>query len=335
MAISINKNTSYVLAHLLRGSDTATRISGQLAGVDVRSVQRALARLTELGIAIRNGTNHPTYSVDYRTLLRTPISDKLLENERRPESGFNFGLIKWLASLSAESLDDLFVPAGLDKAVTRSRAPMTAKELEYLTVELSWKSSALEGNTYTLLDTQLLLLEGVKAKNRTEFETQMVLNHKQAIVFILENKELFEGTLAFSTVEELHRIIGYNLGIDAGIRKKLVKVTASNYVPLANPHQLREQANEILRVISLAGHPYTRALLALALVPYLQMFEDGNKRMGRMLANALLICGAGIGFSLRKVGPRQLALAYLAFYEFNSIAALSGILQSELSEKTA
>jgi hypothetical protein len=330
MAISINKNSSYVLLHLLQGRNTATIISEHMPGVDVRSVQRGLNRLTELGVTIKNGTNHPTYSVNYRTLLRVAIADKLLENEERPETTFNFGLIDWLNSLNGDELDAVFAPDGLAAGLNHEEA-MTAKELEHLTIELSWKSSALEGNTYTLLDTQLLLVEGVKAKNRTEFETQMILNHKNAITFIVENKELFKGKLAFSTLEELHRIIGYNLGIDKGIRKKLVRITASNYTPIANPQQLRECADATLATISRAQNPYARALLALGLVPYLQVFEDGNKRTGRMLANALLIASIGVGFSLRKVSPRQLALAYLSFYEFNSIASLSKILKAELT----
>ncbi|HJQ08495.1 MAG TPA: Fic family protein [Candidatus Saccharimonadales bacterium] len=330
MDISINKNSSYVLLQLLQGKDAAVKISQGLPGIDIRTIQRGLNRLTELGVAIKKGTNHPSYSVNYEALLRTNIPAKLLENEERPESTLNLGFINWLRSLGDNALNDIFTPNNLSKML-HCQASMTAKDLEYLTVELSWKSSALEGNTYTLLDTQLLLVEGVKAKNRTEFETQMILNHKNAVTFIIENKELFEDKLVFSTVEELHRIIGYNLGIEKGVRKKLVKITASNYVPLSNPYQLREYADVVLGVISRANDPFARALLALALIPYLQIFEDGNKRTGRMLANALLIQSIGNGFSLRKVSPKQLALAYLSFYEFNSVASLSKILKAELT----
>lgn len=331
MNISINKNSSYVLLHLLQGRDTATKINEYLSDSDIRSIQRGLSRLTELGVITRHGTNHPNYTVNYAALLRTSIADKLLENEQRPGSIFNMHFIEWLSTLGTKELDAIFAPGILSTRPGKRSSSMTAKELEHLTVELSWKSSALEGNTYTLLDTQLLLVEGVKAKNRTEFETQMILNHKNAVAFIIENEDLFKGEVAFSTLEELHKIIGYNLGIQKGIRKKLVKITTSNYVPLANPHQLREWADTILGIISRAKSPFARALLALALVPYLQIFEDGNKRTGRLLANALLIASSGSGFSLRKVSPKQLALAYLSFYEFNSIASLSKILKDELT----
>jgi Fic family protein len=327
--MKLNKSSSYVLIYLLQGYKTASAISEQLKTVDIRSVQRSFVRLVDLGVIIRNGTNNPTYSVDYRQLIDLDIDEKFLVDEDRPSTDLNHRFITWLDGLSAEALEEVFGK----RMPHESDAKMTAKELEYLTIELSWKSSALEGNTYTLLDTQLLLTEGIKAKNRTEFETQMILNHKDAISFIVENPELFASSIAFRTVEELHRIIGRNLGIESGVRKKIVRISASNYEPLSGPQQLREAADTVLSIISRATNPFARGLLALTLVPYLQIFEDGNKRTGRMLANALLITSISRGFSLRKTEARELALAYLSFYEFNSVRKLSEILDNELSRQ--
>jgi len=329
--MNLNKNTSYVLIHVLNGSNTASQISSLMQYVDVRSIQRALSRLTELELLTKIGTNSPKYTVNYNKLLNFNITEKLLLDEARPTSLFNHELLNWLIRTSSDDLELL-----LDKFINGRTAKvhskvMTPKELEHLTIELSWKSSALEGNTYTLLDTQLLIMEGIKAKNRTEFETQMILNHKNAIAFIVENKELFNRNIKFSTIEELHRIISSNLGIENGIRKRLVRITASNYEPLSNPHQLREKADDILEIINKSENPFMKSLLALSLLPYLQAFEDGNKRTGRMLANAILISSVGKGFSLRKTDTRKLALAYLSFYEFNSINSLSKILQTELN----
>ncbi len=327
----LNKNTLYILLFLLGGDTTAPEVSKKMPGLDIRSIQRALERLTQLSLIERSGPkNSPSYAINYLSLLMAEIPTKILEDEDRPESSFNHGLIAWLRKVPVSQLEER-LHSKRTSLVTKHK--ISAKELEYLTVELSWKSSALEGNTYTLLDTQLLLTEGVKAKNRTEFETQMILNHKDAITFIIENADSFSGKISFATVEELHKIIGRNLGIATGVRKKLVKISASNYTPLANPHQLRENATTILEFISRTTDPFLRSLMALSLVPYLQIFEDGNKRTGRMLANAILISTVGKGFSLRKVSARELALAYLAFYEFNSIKPLSEILSTELSSE--
>ncbi len=326
----LNKNTSYILIHLLNGNNTAKKISELMQGIDIRSIQRALQRLTELDLIKRIGNNNPTYIVNYEKIIDFNIIDKLLEDENRPVSMFNRGLIDWLLKLPEDKLKSLVRNSFDENNISIGSDLMSAKELEHLTIELSWKSSALEGNTYTLLDTQLLLLEGIKAKNKTEFETQMILNHKDAIRFIIENKELFSSDIKFRTVEELHKLIGNNLGIATGVRKRIVKISASNYEPLSNPHILRENADNILQIINKNNDPYIKALLALSLIPYLQTFEDGNKRTGRMLANAILMSTVNKGFSLRKTDARSLAIAYLAFYEFNSLFGLSKILQTEL-----
>lgn len=329
--MNLNKSSSNILIHILNGHTTASSIAEQLEGADIRSIQRGIQRLVELRLVERLGaSNNPSYKPNFAQILEAKIPAKLFDDETRPISNYRFNLIDWLNDCKPEQIEKMF-KSNLSLELDISNK-ITAKELEHLTVELSWKSSALEGNTYTLLDTKLLLTEGVRAKNRTDFETQMILNHKDAIVFVIENPELFNQKIEFKSVEELHRIIGYNLGIESGVRKKIVRISASNYEPLAGPQQIREQANKILSIISKIQSPYQKALLALSLMPYLQTFEDGNKRTGRILANALLISMVGRGFSLRKVDAKKLALAYLSFYEFSSIHSLDDILGAELDQ---
>lgn len=322
--MKLNKNASFTLIHLLNGASSAAEIAEKMPTLTLRSVQRSLVRLDDIGLADRHGVNNPRYSLNYEKIVSQPIRPSLLENDDCPASGFNFALLGWLLN-NGDGL------AGLLPAETPapSSQPMTKRELEHLLVELSWRSSALEGNTYSLLDTELLLTQGVRAKNKTSFETQMVLNHKAAIEFIFENPGLFAGNLAFATVEEIHRRLIHNLGIEAGIRQRVVKITASNYEPLAIPAKLREHADSILVAINKQNDPLAKALIAFAFMPYLQPFEDGNKRVGRLLANAILVHSIGRGFSLRSVDAKQLALAYLSFYEFNSLEALAKILRSE------
>lgn len=326
--MKLNKSSSYVLIALLRGYTTSAAIADFLQTMEVRTIQRALARLLELSLVAQSGpSNDPSYAINYPALLALKLDEKILTDENRPASIFNYELLDWLKSLSTDGVEKYI---GAEKL--QSTQTMSPRDLEHLTIELSWKSSALEGNTYSLLDTQLLLTEGIRAKDRTEFETQMILNHKNAIEFIVHNRDIFGGTITFAAVEELHKTIAYNLGIDTGVRKRIVKISASNYTPPETPHKIREAADTILRIINAQQNPFTKSLLALSLMPYLQTFEDGNKRTGRMLANAILISTVGRGFSLRKVEARDLALAYLAFYEFNSLAELQKILQNELTK---
>ena len=326
--MKLNKNTSFVLMHLLGGATAAVEIAERMLTVSLRSIQRALVRLSEAGLIQRHGLTDPRYSINYERILQQQINTNLFEDINRPETSFNFGLVDWLSTNGPQALVSVLPDKELPLAKPQK---MTNRELEHLTVELSWKSSALEGNTYSLLDTELLLTEGVKAKNKTNFETQMVLNHKAALEFIVEHPDLFTEEISFATIEEIHRHISDNLQIAPGIRKRIVKISASNYHPLVQPAKLQESTETALSIISRQTNPLRKALLALALVPYLQPFEDGNKRMGRMLANAILIHSVGRGISLRTTDAKQLALAYLSFYEFNSLQALAAILKAELS----
>lgn len=323
----LNTSAANTLLYLLSGATTTAGVSERMPKKDIRSIQRSFVRLMDLGILEKRGPqNNPSYGVKYDALLTTSIPEKIFDDEERPDCGYNRAWIEWLKGLSDVEAGDLLGPSFL---YGHNSYKMTNKELEYLTVELSWKSSALEGNTYTLLDTRLLLTQGIRAKGKTEFETQMILNHKRAIDFIIENPEQFNYHISFAAVKELHKIIGYNLGISGGVRNRLERISVSNYVPLSNPHQLREAADTVLSAVNHFSDPYIRAFMALGLVPYLQTFEDGNKRTGRMLANAIMISSLGKGFSLRNVDARKLALAYLALYEFNSMKALSDIFTSE------
>ena len=326
--MKLNKSASFILIHLLAGASSAAEVAEQMPSVTLRSVQRGLVRLTEAGLIERQGVTNPRYSLNYEQIINQPSNINLLENVSRPESTFNFGLLEWFLDNNHQSLESILAS---DKLSTARHQEMTNRELEQLTIELSWKSSALEGNSYSLLDTELLLTKGVKAANKTSFETQMVLNHKAAIGFIIEHPELFTKEITFASVEEIHRCIGNNLGIEPGIRKRIVRISASNYEPLTNPIKLRESADSTLAIVNQQSNPFIRALLAFALMPYLQPFEDGNKRIGRMLANAILIHAVGRGISLRNTDSKQLALAYLSFYEFNSLHALAKIFKSELS----
>lgn len=326
----LNKNTSFALIHLLGGANSAAQITAQMPTPNLRSVQRALARLTEGGVIKRHGgVNDPRYRLDYAKVVSQPINAAILEDLRRPNSFLNSALLEWLLSSDSLALAETF-PAG--ELVTAGRREMTKRELAYLTVEFSWKSSALEGNTYSLLDTEMLLIKGVRAKNKTNFETQMVLNHGSAMEFIFEHPELFKDEIVFAAVEEIHRRLSYNLDITPGIRRQLVKISASNYEPLGNPARLRECTDSVLVAISRQRDPFVKALLAFSCLPYLQPFEDGNKRVGRILANAVLIHSAGRAISLRSIDAKKLALAYLSFYEFNSLDALAKILAEALGQ---
>jgi len=192
------------------------------------------------------------------------------------------------------------------------------KELERLVIELSWKSSKIEGNTYTLLDTENLLRHNKPASGKTEEETQMILNHKEAFHFIHENKSTFQ-TLSRANIEHIHNCIVQDLPVGKGLRKNPVGVSGSIYRPLDNVHQIHEALEQLCAAIARVPTAYGKACLALLGISYIQPFEDGNKRTSRLAADAVLMAHGCAPLSYRSVDEVAYREAMLVFYELNSI----------------
>ncbi len=192
------------------------------------------------------------------------------------------------------------------------------KELERLIIELSWKSSKIEGNTYTLLDTEKLILENQVAKNKTKYETQMILNHKDAFLFIRENSKNFQN-LTKKNLQELHSILIKNLDVSTGFRSHPIGITGSIYKPLDNFYQISEAVESLEKKISEVKNPFAKSLLSFIGISYIQPFEDGNKRTSRLMANAILMSHNLAPISYRSIDEKTYRDAILVFYELNSI----------------
>jgi len=198
------------------------------------------------------------------------------------------------------------------------------KELERLVIELSWKSSKIEGNTYTLLDTEKLILENREAPGHNPSEARMILNHKDAFTYVHQNTAKFKN-LSRANLEELHAILVKGLSVGLGLRQKPVGVLGSTYRPLDNIHQLSEAVDALARVTADLTTPYAKALVALAGISYIQPFEDGNKRTSRLMTNALLLAHGCSPLSYRSVNEEEYRQAMLVFYELNSLVPIRKI----------
>lgn len=113
------------------------------------------------------------------------------------------------------------------------------KELERLAIDLSWKSSKIEGNTYSLLETERLLKDKETAAGKTKEEAVMLLNHKDAIDFIVKNPD-YLMPLRISSIEDIHSILVKDLAVDKNLRKRRVGISGTNYKPLDNEFEIRE-----------------------------------------------------------------------------------------------
>ena len=198
------------------------------------------------------------------------------------------------------------------------------KELERLAIDLSWKSSQIEGNTYSLLETERLIKEKEVAQGKSKEEATMLLNHKDALDFIIDNPD-YLFPLSLSKIEDIHSILIKDLGIDRNIRKRRVGISGTNYKPLENELQIKEALISVCDLINGKSNVFEQALLALILISYIQPFYDGNKRTARIVSNAILINQKICPISFRTVDSIDYKKAMLLFYEQNNITVFKQI----------
>ena len=198
------------------------------------------------------------------------------------------------------------------------------KEVERLAIDLSWKSSQIEGNTYSLLETERLLKDKQTAAGKTKDEAVMLLNHKEAIDFIVEYPD-YLNTLSSSRVENIHSLLTRELGINRNLRRRRVGITGTNYRPLENEFQIREAFGEMCKLVNAKNNVFEKALLALVLISYIQGFVDGNKRTARIISNGVLIANGYCPLSFRTVDSIDYKKAMLIFYERNNLTAFKRI----------
>lgn len=196
--------------------------------------------------------------------------------------------------------------------------------LDRLLIDLSWASSRLEGNTYTRLDTQNLIAFGQVAEGKGQREAQMILNHKGAIEMLVEGAE----TVGFNryTVQNLHALLADDLMADpdaAGrLRSVLVSISGTTYQPTGVPQLIEEAFDTLLGKADIIEDPLEQALFAMVHIPYLQPFEDVNKRVSRLAANIPLIQRNLSPLSFVDVPERAYIDAILGVYELNRVELL-------------
>lgn len=199
--------------------------------------------------------------------------------------------------------------------------------LNRLLIDLAWNSSRLEGNTYSLLDTKRLIEFGEEATGRDHIEAQMILNHKDAIEFLVGSVD--EIDFNSYTFLNLHALLSNNLLADptaAGrLRYIAVGIEKSAFHPLEVPQLIDECFNTILSKAAAIDNPFEQAFFVMVHIPYLQPFDDVNKRVSRLAANIPLIRSNLAPFSFTDVPQRAYTEAILGVYELNDTALLKDV----------
>ncbi len=199
--------------------------------------------------------------------------------------------------------------------------------LNRLLIDLAWNSSRLEGNTYSLLDTRRLIEFGKEAEGREHIEAQMILNHKDAIEFLVSAAE----DIGFNrfTLLNLHALLANNLLADPAAVGRLryipVGIERSAFHPLEMPQLIEECFDQILLTAEHIEDPFEQAFFVMVQLPYLQPFDDVNKRVSRLAANIPLIRNNLAPLSFTEV-PREIyTQAILGIYELNQTELLRDV----------
>ena len=266
---------------------------------------------------------HVTMPLDLATYFNKDI------DEREVQESFNFDLIRdVLPKVEIFTKEELEVLNAAQMEFEKNTEGMTEleyrKEMERLGVDLSWKSSQIEGNTYSLLETERLLKDKQTASGKTKEEAIMLLNHKDALDFVLDAPDYLKE-LSVHRIEDLHSILTKELEVDRNIRHRRVGITGTNYRPLDNEFQIREALEDTCTLVNGKDNVFEKAILTLVLLSYIQAFVDGNKRTARITSNAILIANGYCPISFRTVDSIDYKKAMLMFYEQNNIAAFKKI----------
>ena len=298
------------------------------------TLKRVIAAGIKAGDIVAEGKARATrYRLSPQAQLLMPLNldtyFALEVDERQVQSSYNFELINGL--LTETRLFSDKEQAHLDALQDEFRQHVNEltdneyrKEMERLGIDLSWKSSQIEGNTYTLLETERLLRESKTAEGKTKEEAVMLLNHKDALSFILDNPDCLQE-LTVSNIEDIHQLLTKDLSIDKGLRRHRVGITGTNYHPLDNEFQIREAMRDACKLINSKYNTFEKALLTLLLLSYIQPFSDGNKRTARITSNAILIANDYCPLSFRSIDSIDYKKATLIFYEQNNLYAFKQI----------
>lgn len=307
-------------------------------GVSMPTLNRDMATLVQSGYVTKLGQGPATnyvVSSSYQLFNEMDIDSYFARNpdHRNSKNTFDHQIFDILAEVQ------LFTPKEIEELYSlRSRyienildcpPSIYKKELERLTIELSWKSAEIEGNTYSLLETERLFIDKKEAEGKPKSDAIMLLNHKVALDYIMENKDI-ASILSIPLLEEIHSLLINDLNIERNIRSRVVGITGTSYRPLDNSYQISEALEQMCDLINQKNNGFEKALLAVVLISYIQPFEDGNKRVARMVSNALLLSDGMCPLSYRNIDSIDYKKAILLFYEQTNLTAFKHIFVDQI-----
>jgi hypothetical protein len=328
-------NTKAILDYVTTHPGVSSKeIEEGLQMMAIATIKRALKKLVadnHLAVTGKGKSTRYEISPGYELLRPINVADYFAKeiDERKIKSGFNHNLIPNVLAKSkiftAGEFEKLQKLQSVYIAKSNQLTPFEyKKEMERLAIDLSWKSSQIEGNTYSLLETERLLKEKETASGKPKDDATMLLNHKEAIDFVIAHPK-YVTPLTVPAIEDIHSILMKDLGIDRNMRTHRVAISGTNYKPLDNQFQIKEALERMCELVNNREDIFTKALLVLTIVSYIQAFADGNKRTARIISNALFISNNYCPISFRTIDSVEYKKAMLIFYEQNNITPFKNI----------
>ena len=200
------------------------------------------------------------------------------------------------------------------------------KIYQRLLIDFTFNSSRLEGNTYTLLDTERLLLQGAAAPGKPNAERIMILNHKEAIHYLARDVDTLQPDE--TTIRTLHYLLADSLvapGAAGQIREDSIRVSGTTYAPIDGRDRLERLLLLLLDKARAIQDPFEQSLFLLVHISYLQAFVDVNKRTARLASIVPLIRGDYVPQSFVELDPDSYLKATIAVHEPNEVGPLADL----------
>lgn len=289
------------------------------SNTDRRFIQRALSHLTKAKVIEAHGNARARYYILKSKAI--PVATKSSVIYRR-DFLLSYAPNKtyYLSTQIREKLKSI----GKAEEIARPAGTYARQIYNRLLIDLSWNSSRLEGNTYSLLETKRLIELGEAVAGKDTAEAQMILNHKDAIEYIIESAN--EREISAHEIFSIHALLSNNLLGDPAasgrIREIAVAISGTNYQPLDNLHQLSEYFEIFVKKLNQIKNPFEQSFFSLVHLSYLQAFEDVNKRTSRLVANIPLIKNNLKPLSFIDVNQNEYITSLLSIYEKNDISQL-------------
>ncbi len=285
-----------------------------------------LAKGRDKGFLLMEGDKrHARWSASPELRLQALRSQMAMPLEQRPRVGYDPGFLAeykpnqtfYLTATQRQRLAQRCRPGD---AVFTALGP---HDQSLFLCGLSFASSSLEGNGYDLAATEKLLLDGMEKEGASSTETTMILNPHDSVRYLVDNitcpPRANDVCVSSRDIKTLHGILSADLLKDpmmcGNIRTGPVLIKHSSYIPLSIGTEIERAMQEVISKATLIADAYEQSFFLLVHLPYLQPFEDCNKRTARVACNIPLLRGGIVPMSWMDISQASFIDGLMGVYE--------------------